>query len=85
VHFKDFDPKIAEKVRQENLDYFAAVRLGVFCELGQGIVNFAAMRDALQARKYESWIVVEQDVLPSMGAPKASARRNREYLHSLGL
>jgi inosose dehydratase len=85
VHFKDFDPKAAEKVCQENRDYFAAVRQGVFCELGQGIVNFSAMRDALLARKYEGWIVVEQDVLPSMGAPKASARRNREYLRSLGL
>jgi len=85
VHFKDFDPKAADKVRQGNLDYFAAVRQGVFCELGQGIVNFSAMRDALLARKYEGWIVVEQDVLPSMGAPKASARRNREYLRSLGL
>ena len=30
------------------------------------------------------WIVVEQDVLPGMGNPRESARRNREYLRSLG-
>jgi inosose dehydratase len=29
--------------------------------------------------------VVEQDVLPGMGSPKESARRNREYLRHLGL
>jgi inosose dehydratase len=29
--------------------------------------------------------VVEQDVLPGMGSPKASARRNREFLRSAGL
>jgi inosose dehydratase len=26
---------------------------------------------------------VEQDVLPGMGAPRESARRNREYLRSV--
>ncbi len=31
------------------------------------------------------WIVVEQDVLPGMGTPRDSARKNREYLRSLGL
>jgi inosose dehydratase len=35
--------------------------------------------------QYTGWIVVEQDVLPGMGAPKASAQRNRDYLHSIGL
>jgi inosose dehydratase len=29
--------------------------------------------------------VVEQDVLPGMGRPKESARRNREYLTGIGL
>jgi inosose dehydratase len=29
--------------------------------------------------------VVEQDVLPGMGTPKASAARNRAYLRTIGL
>ncbi|MEN6536043.1 MAG: xylose isomerase, partial [Bryobacteraceae bacterium] len=29
------------------------------------------------------YALVEQDVLPGMGAPKDSARRNREYLRSI--
>jgi len=28
---------------------------------------------------------VEQDVLPGMGSPKASAERNRAYLRTIGL
>jgi hypothetical protein len=28
---------------------------------------------------------VEQDILPGMGDPKASAGRNRDYLRSIGL
>jgi inosose dehydratase len=34
---------------------------------------------------YDGWAVVEQDVLPGMGTPKESARRNREFLASLGI
>ena len=33
---------------------------------------------------YDGWAVVEQDVLPGLGTPKESARRNREYLAWLG-
>jgi inosose dehydratase len=29
--------------------------------------------------------VVEQDILPGMGNPRESARRNREYLRSIGI
>jgi inosose dehydratase len=34
---------------------------------------------------YRGWIVVEQDILPGMGAPKESAQGNRAYLASIGL
>jgi hypothetical protein len=44
-----------------------------------------AVRDALNALGYRGWIVVEQDILPGMGTPKESARRNRAYLASIGL
>lgn len=85
VHFKDCHPGIAAEARAQGWDYFEAVRRGVFCELGQGSVDFPAIVKALEASGYGGWIVVEQDVLPSMGSPLASARRNREYLASLGL
>ena len=38
-----------------------------------------------QGEYHTGWIVVEQDVLPGLGTPAASARRNREYLRRLGL
>ncbi len=85
VHFKDCEPGVAATARAEGLDYFEAVRRGVFCELGRGNVDFRAVAGWLRARSYEGWIVVEQDVLPGMGAPKESARRNREFLRSIGL
>jgi inosose dehydratase len=85
VHFKDCSDEIAQRARSEQWDYFTAVRNGVFCELGQGIVNFPALLSNMRQAQYDGWVVVEQDVLPGMGTPLESARRNREYLASLGL
>lgn len=84
-HFKDHQPQVACRAAAEGWDYFEAVRQGVFCELGQGDVPFPALIAELEQLGYQGWGVVEQDVLPGMGAPKESARRNREYLQSIGL
>jgi inosose dehydratase len=83
VHFKDCDPKIAERARAEEWDYFTALRHGVFCELGKGSVDFPAVLRWLARRGYDGYVLVEQDVLPGMGSPRESARRNREYLRSI--
>jgi inosose dehydratase len=85
VHFKDCEPELARRARTEGWDYHAAVRNGIFCELGKGMVPFGSVLDALRVEYYAGWIVVEQDVLPGRGTPAASAKRNREYLRSLGL
>ena len=85
VHFKDCDAGIAATARNENWEYNDAVGKGLFCELGQGEVDFPRILDELQAMTYEGWVVVEQDVLPNMGSPKEMALRNREYLRRIGL
>lgn len=85
VHFKDFDLEVARRSRQEGWDGPATVGHGVFCELGAGSVDFPKVLRALGSIGYEGWIVVEQDVLPGMGRPAESARRNREYLRSIGI
>jgi inosose dehydratase len=85
VHLKDCDPAIRARAAAEGWDYPQAVRHGVFCELGRGEVDFAAVLELLRETGYDGWLVVEQDVLPSMGKPAESAARNRAYLRSLGL
>jgi inosose dehydratase len=85
VHFKDCDPQVAAQARAEGRDYFAAIRRGLFCELGRGCVDFAAVTAWLRGRGYDGFVTVEQDVLPGMGAPVESAGRNREHLRGIGL
>src|ERR1035437_2473113 len=83
IHLKDCQPEVARRARAEQWDYFTALRHGVFCELGKGCVDFPAFLRRLKTRGYEGYVLVEQDILPGMGNPKESARRNREYLRSI--
>ena len=83
IHFKDCQPEVARQARANGWDYFEALRHGVFCELGQGCVDFPAVMRWLKNSGYDGYTLVEQDVLPGMGSPKESARRNREYLKSI--
>jgi inosose dehydratase len=85
VHFKDCHPEIANRARIEGWDYFEAVRHGIFCELGEGYVDFPAVIASLRDSGYCGWIVVEQDILPGMGTPRESALRNRDYLKTIGI
>ncbi len=83
VHLKDCLPGVAERARAEGWDYFTALRHGIFCELGRGCVDFPGVLRTLADWRYPGYLLVEQDVLPGMGSPKESARRNREYLASI--
>ncbi|MDR8391719.1 TIM barrel protein [Aliifodinibius sp. S!AR15-10] len=85
VHFKDWDHNIARKSEENGWDYFKSVENGVFCELGKGTIDFKEILEELNRQQYSDWIVVEQDILPGMGTPKESARRNRDYLRSIGV
>ncbi|MCC6453897.1 MAG: TIM barrel protein [Caldilineaceae bacterium] len=85
VHYKDCSIELLKRADAGNWDYFEAVRQGVFCELGQGCVDFPEVTAWLRRREYDGYLTVEQDVLPGMGTPKESARRNRDYLLSIGV
>jgi inosose dehydratase len=85
VHFKDADPAVMAESRRQGWHGLESTGHGVFCELGRGCVDFPAVLAALLEVGYDGWIIVEQDILPGMGDPKASADRNREYLRSIGL
>lgn len=85
LHLKDCDMTLRAQAFEQGLDHFGATGLGVFCELGQGSVDFAGVLGAMEASGYDGWAIVEQDVLvDDLDAPKASSARNRDYLRGLG-
>jgi inosose dehydratase len=83
IHCKDCDPAVAAESRRNQWDYFTSLRHGVFCELGKGCVDFKEVLRWADQRGYKDYLLVEQDVLPGMGEPRESARRNREYLRGV--
>jgi inosose dehydratase len=83
IHLKDCHPKVAARSRKEGWNYFQSLRHGIFCELGKGSVDFPRVLRTLAEWNYPGYLLVEQDVLPGMGSPKESARRNYQYLSSI--
>jgi len=53
VHVKDCSPAVAAAARRQEWNYETAVHNGLFCELGQGSVPFAAVMTALQSINYD--------------------------------
>lgn len=77
VHLKDVDGDKLERVRKQHIGFVDAVQMGLFVELGAGIVPLASIFDVLQRGSYAGWIIVEQDAPAN---PLATAKRNRAYL-----
>jgi inosose dehydratase len=88
VHLKDVDPIVRQRVARDGLDFYAAVRSGVFTPLGCGCAEIAAVVSDLLSIGYEGWLVAEQDVLMPLGngqTPLENARQSRDFLRQLGL
>ena len=85
MHFKDIDPKVKQDVIANRTGFYDACGQGIFCNLGQGDVDFDAVRQVLLDAGFEGWCTVEQDCDPTLpGTPLEDAQANREYLESIG-
>ncbi len=85
MHFKDIDPKVKADVVANRTDFYKACGQGIFCNLGDGDVDFPKVRQILLDNGFEGWCTVEQDCDPTLDVnPIDDARANREYLQSIG-
>ena len=86
VHYKDIDPGVRARVVAERTGFYAACAQGLFCNLGDGVVDFAGFRDALAEHRFAGWGTVEQDCDPEAGNPVVDdARANMAHLRAVGL
>lgn len=80
VHLKD----VAEPIRARGLGFWDAVAAGVFCPVGDGMLELAPLREALDG--YDGFATVEQDRRPgSPGTPAGDLRRSVERLRTAGI
>jgi inosose dehydratase len=59
LHLKDVEPRILERLRSRELTVEQAWEQGLFCRLGDGVVDFDTVLAKLD--DYSGWAVVEQD------------------------
>jgi len=85
MHFKDIDPKVKADVVANRTDFYTACGQGIFCNLGDGDVDFPHVRQILLDNGFEGWCTVEQDCDPTLDiSPMDDAKANRSYLQSIG-
>jgi inosose dehydratase len=85
MHFKDIDPKVKADVVEKRTDFYDACGQGIFCNLGDGDVDFPAVRQVLLDNNFSGWCTVEQDCDPTGDtSPIDDAKLNRTYLQSIG-
>jgi inosose dehydratase len=84
VHLKDIYPDVLQKGLENKWTYGEFSDNGIFAEIGEGMVDFAAIFDILRAVDYAGWIVVEIDRTTKASALESSTI-SRNYLKTLGL
>jgi inosose dehydratase len=85
LHLKDIDPVVHQKVLSDSVAFFDAIPLGVFCPVGRGVVDFAALAAEL-AQGFDGPGTIEQD--RDFGATTTAledAKASLDYLRGLGL
>lgn len=61
LHFKDIDRKVFERVLGKHIRFFEACGEGVMCSIGQGVLDYEGIQQALAEIGYQGYITVEQE------------------------
>ncbi|WP_288445065.1 TIM barrel protein [uncultured Pantoea sp.] len=85
LHFKDINAAVWRDVIARGVDFFTACAEGVMCPLGQGAIDYPALRAFLAERHYQGWITIEQERDPRNAATSLQdVTASLHYLHSIG-
>jgi inosose dehydratase len=85
MHFKDIDPDVKARAIANRTGFYEACGQGIFCNLGDGDVDFPAVRQILLDNGFDGWCTVEQDCDPLLDPDTlGDATANRAYLQSIG-
>jgi inosose dehydratase len=81
VHLKD----VRGEVRDRGLGFWDAIAAGVFCPLGEGVVDLSAALGALDDAGYSGFATIEQDRVPGSGSPLDDLRASLRVLEGAGV
>jgi inosose dehydratase len=81
-HFKDVRRPILDRIDAEGLTFWEAIAEGVFCPMGEGVVDTAAVCAELERIGYAGYAVIEQDRVPGMGSPLEDLERSAAVIEA---
>jgi inosose dehydratase len=85
LHFKDINPIVHQKVLSDGVAFFDAISLGIFCPVGQGMVDFGALASALEDG-FDGPGTIEQDRdFRSTTTALEDAKASLDYLRGIGI
>ncbi len=85
-HFKNIDREAHRNALDRKLDLFSAIPTGVFCPLGEGVVDFTRLKASLDGHDYRGFATIEQDSDPRAGArPASDAAMSLAFLRQIGI
>ena len=80
MHLKDIRPDVLARVDAEGLSFWEAIEAGIFCPLGDGLVDLSAVLDALDAADFDGYATIEQDRVPGTGEALDDVRQSLAVL-----
>ena len=85
IHLKDINMSKRKEVVEQGIQFYDACADDLFCQIGDGAIDFGAFKVLLDEIGYDGWCIVEQDCAPDVATSKVEiARSNREHLQSVG-
>jgi inosose dehydratase len=86
LHLKDVDGDRLARALAHERSFQEAVADGVFCPLGQGLLDLARLRASLERSDYDGWATIEQDRLTDSGrSAQADAIASLAQLTAAGI
>jgi inosose dehydratase len=84
LHLKDVDGPMLDRLRAGEIEMMAAWEAGLFCPLGEGIVDIDGFLAATTGNGFDGWLVLEQDRVavrdPDLDGVRAVEERNLEVV-----
>jgi inosose dehydratase len=80
VHTKDIRAAVVDGLDREKESFLDAVIKGAFTVPGDGSLDFEAIAEALAAKGYEGWFVIEAEQDPVANPPLEMAKKGRAEL-----
>jgi len=83
VHAKDVRRRVFEQLKQRNGSFLDGVLAGMFTAPGDGDLEWRGVARALQAIRYDGWVVVEAEQDPALADPRLYSRIGLDTVRGL--